>query len=111
MHMNKTLRKNKNGYPSRRLLSVHFCAIITEYGLTRQLEDWSCVGETLSRAYKRRGECTDQSLTWKHRHILGVALTQADVTRLKFKGLQAAQRPTVLEHMSYPSLWKVGIEV
>lgn len=105
------MMESTDSIPLLRLLSVPVCAIITVHGMTRRLEDCSCVGETLSRTNKRRYECTDQSSTWKHRHILGVALTQADVARMKFSDLQAAQRPTVPEHMSDPSLWKVGIEV
>lgn len=97
--------------PLLRLLSVPVCASITAHGATRRLEDCSCVGETLSRTNKRRYECADRSSTWKRRHILGVALTQADVARMKCSGSRAAQGPTVPEHMSDPSLWKVGMGV
>lgn len=88
------------------------CAIITAHGRTRRLEDCSCVGGDVEPDQQKEDMSVLTSpQTWKHRHILGVALTQADVARMKCGDSQAARRPTVPERMSDPSLWKVGIDV
>lgn len=59
-------------------------AILTVHGRTRRLEDCSCVGGDVEPDQQKEDMSVLTSpQTWKHRHILGVALTQADVARMK----------------------------